>query len=200
MLLGYTKGWKAWSGIEEPKVAFSQHLQILELVENLDPCSKNVKIYKFSINQWYQWDWDKLQDDIDNGIPSKHGLANYYSILGQHEKAIKFREESLKDDPRNTMYQYTGIWNLFNAREFDRALEALANLKTSFPESGFHFMVSEAYYYQGLYQKSLEAYEFALSINDVSRQPFHNKSIYIACLANTGRTSEARGNFLKCWK
>jgi len=195
--LAYVKVWLAFGLVAEPKAGFARTLQLIEMAKNMNG-KINFPSLEFAINTWHQWDWDELDKSIqkreyDDGKYSEHEYANYFSLIGDFEKAEYFRTLSLERDPLSTIFHYAKIRDLIFARKFNLALDGLNQLVQKFPSAGFHFMKADVYFYQGKYQESYDAIEAASTIyKDANRYPHFYEGLKIACLVYLNHKDKAR--------
>ena len=191
--LVFAKGWLAWSGEVEPKIAFSQALQALAFGKNINPNSKDIRLTEFVINLWYNWDWEKMERAITQQDANVHALANYYTFIGHHEKAIENTEINIKNNPLNLVVRSDGIKQLYYAERWEEAIDLAWQTKELFPESLITYTnLSDVYYFKGEYQKALEILELAKAkTGNKTKEDIFYKTELIQSLSKLGRIQEA---------
>lgn len=146
-----------------------------------------------SINLWYKWDWEKLEMTITHQYVDEHDLANYYSHIGHHEKAIENMKINIKNNPLNLVARADGFENLLSAKRWEEAIDLTLQTKELFPESPIPYLcLSDAYYLKGEFQKALEMIELAkTNMEDEYTEDIMHKVSLILTLSKLGRVLEA---------
>jgi len=200
--LGITHTLDVYSGLKEPKVAFSQAFQLLELAKNINPNTEEIFTLWHDINLWYQWDWDKMQADIEADrfkdspylYDRFYAHALFYGMQGQFEKAIQNIETAFEYEPLRISCRIDHITLLFAARQFEKGEELIHTYVQQFPQKGFHYKLARLYFWKGEYSQALAAFQAAENIHqDLSAfDTFIDQALIISSLAKLGRIAEAQ--------
>ncbi|MEL6844253.1 MAG: hypothetical protein AAFP02_13665, partial [Bacteroidota bacterium] len=152
---------------------------------------------EFAIKTWHVWDWKDLQEDVqqrvyDDSQFSEHEYANYYSLLGDVEKANYFRTLSLERDPLSPIFHYAKVRDYIFQRKYNLALDALEQNLKQFPKAGFHYLKADILFYMGRYPEAYRAIEAAAEQEDANRYPHFYKGLRIACLTYMNQEATAQ--------
>lgn len=117
----------------------------------------------------YDWDWAGAEHEYrralelnSNYAAARRWYADYLSALGRSQEAIAEIQRALQLDPLSLVINMALGWNLYMAREYDRAAEQ--SLRTLDMEPGFEpaqLTLGLAYQQMGDFKAAINAFEKA---------------------------------------
>lgn len=150
------------------------------------------------IKKVYDWDWLAAEREYQRALElnpnyatAHHWYADYLSAVGRSQEALAEIQRAQELDPLSLVISMEVAWNLYMAREYDRAVEQ--SLKTLEMESDF----SPAHYTLGLAYEQVARYEEAIAALQEARNTSGGNPVSLAALGHAYATAGRRREAMK---
>jgi tetratricopeptide (TPR) repeat protein len=150
-----------------------------------------------AVTKLYEWDWPKaereyrncLELDPNNAI-ARQGYGSYLMALGRVEEALAEIQKAQELDPLSLVVGVEGAWNLYMARQYDKAVQQarrVIEMEPEFPAT--HHVLGLALEAQGRYEDAIACFQRASEQTEAQQST--TASLAHAC-ATCGRTKEVQ--------
>jgi adenylate cyclase len=129
--------------------------------------------------------------NLDDNLEDAHALlASIYVVQRQHDKAIELIERAVANSPNSAHYNaFLGGWLGLAGRWQEGIRYAEWSIRLSpYPPSFYYWILGRAYYMTGQYEKAIETFKKAVSINP---DFLIAHAFLAACHSSLGRQAEA---------
>ncbi len=196
--VGLADSWvpRAWYAYLPPKEAFPQAKEAVGKALELDPDLVEAHTTLAFINLYYDWDWAGAGREFRRAIElnpnyanAHHWYAEYLSLIGQHDAAIRESERARDLDPLSSIIHTWVGSRYFFARNYDKAVEQYRNVAELDPNFvPAHLALGQAYEQKRMFPEAVWQLERAVDLSGGS-------PVYLASLAHaygiSGRTGDA---------
>lgn len=151
-----------------------------------------------SITKLYDWDWPKAEREYrrcleldPNNVIARRGYGGYLSALGQTENALAEMYKAQELDPMSLQVGVEVAWNLYMAREYEKAVQQAMrtiDMEPEFPATGH--ILGLALEQLGKYDEAIERFQKASERSEMHQTVMASLAhAYARC----GRTKGAEG-------
>jgi TolB-like protein/DNA-binding winged helix-turn-helix (wHTH) protein/Tfp pilus assembly protein PilF len=197
---GLADSWAAmaWYAYLPAREAFPKAKAAVMKALQLDPGLAEAHTTLAFITLYYDWDWAAAEREFLRAIElgpnyanAHHWYAEYLSLNGRHDSAIKESERARELDPLSSIINTWVGSRYFFARRFDMAVEQFRNVVEM--EPGFapvHLMLGQAYEQKGMFQEAIAELENGVILSNGS-------PVYVASLAHAYGVAARTGDTLR---
>jgi TolB-like protein/DNA-binding winged helix-turn-helix (wHTH) protein/Tfp pilus assembly protein PilF len=196
--VGLADSWvpRAWYAYLPAKEAFPHAKEAVRKALEIDPDLAEAHTTLAFIDLYYDWNWAAADHEFHRAIElnpnyanAHHWYAEYLSLTGQHDAAIREAERARELDPLSSIINTWVGSRYFFARKYDTALEQYRNVVEIDPDFvPAHLALGQAYVQKGMFRQAI--YELRRAVDLSEESP-----VYVASLAHaygvTGRRADA---------
>ncbi|MEO7649173.1 MAG: winged helix-turn-helix domain-containing protein, partial [Bryobacteraceae bacterium] len=197
---GLADSWvpRAWYAYLPSKEAFPHALKATTKALELDPGLVEAHTTLAFIKLYYEWDWEAAERQFLGAIElnpnyanAHHWYAEYLSLVGRHDVALREAERARELDPFSTIINTWVGSRYYFARRYDLAIEqyrSAVELDSNFVPA--RFALGQAYEQKKMFHEAIAELEKAVNLSGGS-------PVYIASLAHAYGVSGRRGDSLR---
>jgi len=156
-LLGFFGNVPLEEAMPEAEKGFRRALEI-------DPDLSEARALAGWVKMFYHWDIEAGVEEFERALKvnpndaiARHGMADYYMILGDHERSVEEVMAARRVDPLSRLTIMPVVGHLTMAHRYDEALDELRQWQAIFPDDRFVLgWLPTVLWLQGHYEESLE--------------------------------------------
>ncbi len=156
-LLGFFGSAPLEEAMPEAEKGFRRALEI-------DPDLSEARALAGWVKMFYHWDIEAGVEEFKRALKvnpndaiARHGMADYYMILGDHERSVEEVMAARRVDPLSRLTIVPVIGHLTMAHRYDEALDELRQWQAIFPDDRLVLSwLPTVLWLQGHYEESLE--------------------------------------------
>jgi eukaryotic-like serine/threonine-protein kinase len=185
-----------WNSYLPPKEVFPNGKAAATTALQLDPDLPEAHASLAALLWLHDWRWDEAQIEFQRSLEldptyptANHWYAEYLMTMGKHAEVMAKMKKGHELDPLSLIINVAVGWALYNARQYDEAIEQLrrtVELDPNYPVT---------YWILGLLLRMTGCYELAMSEGEKGVNLSGGSPLMRAALAHTfsaaGRTTEA---------